>query len=128
VAYAGPAPGMPGVDQINVRLPDNIVARGCYLGLGVVAGGVSSGAVSFALSDDCSPCQHPWGLSADRMAEIEAGARATYVKLDLSDGISNAMESVVFPGSVGSSAFGQAATFNEAGLENASRIVGFRLN
>lgn len=125
VAYAGPAPGLDGVDQINVRLPDDLESRGCYVNLGVFARGVSSGQAFIAVSPSGGPCEHPWGLSPERLAEIEAGARASYIRLDLSNGASS-VEGPQPPFSGGgSAAMGQSLSFNEDALGSYAQGSGF---
>lgn len=82
-AFAGPAPGLEGVDQINVRIPEDVPVRGCYVRLVVAGDGLGSGPASIAIADEGGACDHPWGLSAERLAEIEAGDPARLLTLSL---------------------------------------------
>ena len=115
--YAGPAPGLPGVDQLNLRLPDDLDAIGCYVALRLKMGEVLPGQVSIAIAPDGGPCEHPWGLSAERLAEIEAGARATYLRLAIRDA-TLAPDLALSP--FGSMVYGEARALNESALEGYS--------
>ncbi len=93
-AYAGRAPGFPGVDQINVMLPDDErLVEGCYVPLGIFAGGASAGRVSASISRTPGLCEHPFGLAADKLRELDAGGTATIVALNIVD-----IEFPPFPG------------------------------
>ena len=82
-AYAGRAPGLPGVDQINVRIPAaGGVERGCYVQIEIKAGSRSGLTGTVAISDTPSECDHPWGLSAEKQAALDQGATATFLHLN----------------------------------------------
>jgi uncharacterized protein (TIGR03437 family) len=70
--YAGPAPGLPGIDQINFAIPDG-VANGCYVPLQVEAQGTLSNVATIAKGDTAGPCVHPLGLTAATLAVLDAG-------------------------------------------------------
>jgi uncharacterized protein (TIGR03437 family) len=62
-AYAGRAPGLAGVDQIDFQLPSN-VALGCYVPLQVVVNGNASNAVTMAINNNRQPCSDTSPFSA----------------------------------------------------------------
>jgi len=70
--YAGRAPGLPGVDQINVALPSGITPR-CFAPLQVVTGTAASGIYTVALSSGSSVCTSEFGLSPAALARLQAG-------------------------------------------------------
>jgi uncharacterized protein (TIGR03437 family) len=74
-SYAGRAPGFPGVDQINVRLPEGEPLDDCYIALAVWAGGRPSQQVVFSAASAPGPCKHPFGLPAATLANLDAGGR-----------------------------------------------------
>jgi len=71
ILYAGPAPGLPGVNQINFQVgataPD-----GCYQPVTVVFAG-GSATTYLSKSSNGGPCPHPWHLSAADLASLDAG-------------------------------------------------------
>lgn len=117
VEFAGPAPGVPGLDQINVRLPDDLPERGCYVRLVPAGDGLGSGPASIAITDDGDPCAHPWGISPERMAEIEAGDPATRLSLSLRGNTSALDRTQPPPSEPESSIGGQAYAMDEVLLE-----------
>lgn len=77
VQYAGPAPGIKGVDQINLQVPENAgIAEGCYVPLTIKVAGVPANFTTLSTSRTDAPCAHPFGLTARQMAEIDAGGTA----------------------------------------------------
>ena len=70
--YAGPAPGLPGIDQINFAIPDG-VANGCYVPVQVEVQGVVSNLAAIAKGDTAGPCVHPLGLTAATLAALDVG-------------------------------------------------------
>ena len=83
--YAGPAPGFPGLDQINVRIPNAAeLPESCYVGLQVMAGGVYSNLGRIAVSRSGGVCNHPFGFSAETLAGLDAGGTAYLATLDVS--------------------------------------------
>ena len=109
VEYAGPAPGLPGVDQINLKLHETLPDRGCYVRIVPAGDGLGTGPASIAVSEGGGPCGHPWGLSGERMSEIENGELATLIELSLNDQPSSP--------STFAQAGGQAYALDEAELE-----------
>jgi uncharacterized protein (TIGR03437 family) len=88
--YAGRSPEFPGVDQINVRIPDDgSIELGCYQDLGIQIGNHGFGSqVSISISDTPGECEHPWGLSAEQLVELESGGEMTWLSATLSDDFS----------------------------------------
>jgi hypothetical protein len=76
VQYAGPAPGQPGVDQFNLRIPETFTAEGCYVPLQLSASGEMANVVTVATSRTGDPCVHPLGLSTRQMAALDQGGTA----------------------------------------------------
>ena len=73
--YAGRAPGIPGVDQINFTLPDSIpIPDGCSLEVQVQIGDqIQQGSATIAKSSNGPVCQHPYALSQDQLTALETG-------------------------------------------------------
>ena len=76
VAYAGPAPGQPGLDQINLRIPESFAANSCYAPLHLSVGAQPANVVTISISRTGDPCVHPLGLSTRQMAAVDAGGTA----------------------------------------------------
>jgi uncharacterized protein (TIGR03437 family) len=76
-SFAGHAPGLPGVDQINFNVPGD-VAFGCYVPVSVSAGNYASNSVTIALAEAAGACSHPLGLSADDLLDLDQGG-STFV-------------------------------------------------
>lgn len=75
-AYAGRAPGFPGVDQINFQLPDDpSIPDDCYILVRIWTGERVSNSVTIAKSPTPGACRHPLGLSAETLARLDAGGR-----------------------------------------------------
>ncbi len=83
--YAGPAPGLPGVDQINLTLPEEGLPEGCVLGLSIRAGGAGSGSTTMAIAAGDGPCSHPWGLSEAELRTLDEGGQVRYASFTLND-------------------------------------------
>jgi hypothetical protein len=62
-AYAGRAPGLSGVDQIDFQLPST-VTLGCYVPLQVVVNGNASNTVTMAINNNRQPCSDASPFSA----------------------------------------------------------------
>ena len=73
-AYAGPAPGFPGVDQINFRFPVG-VPDDCYIPLKVKVGDRASNTTSIAAASAPGICRHRFGLTSDALAKLDQGGR-----------------------------------------------------
>ena len=73
--YAGRAPGIPGVDQINFTLPeDSSIPDGCSLLVQVQVGDVvQNSAATIAKSSNAPVCQHAYGLSTDLLTKLQGG-------------------------------------------------------
>ncbi|HEX4595511.1 MAG TPA: hypothetical protein VH157_14605 [Bryobacteraceae bacterium] len=87
--YAGRAPGIPGVDQINFTLPDNI-PDGCSLEVQVkIVDAIGQGSATIAKSSNAPVCQSPFALSSDQLSALQSGAtlKAAAAVLQRSHGI-----------------------------------------
>ena len=84
--YAGPAPGLPGVDQFNVLLPDSEeLPKGCYVTVSVSAAGRSSGRVSASIAESAGACDHLWQLPPETLEALDAGGRVKTLEVSLND-------------------------------------------
>lgn len=83
--YAGPAPGLPGVDQINLTLPEEGVPASCLVRLSIAADNVSFGSTTMAIASGDGPCRHPWDLSEDELRTLDEGGRIPYASFSLRD-------------------------------------------
>lgn len=73
-SYAGPAPGLPGVDQINFQFPAG-VPDDCYVPVAVKIGGRAGNTPSIAAASAPGVCHHRLGLSPDALAALDQGGR-----------------------------------------------------
>jgi uncharacterized protein (TIGR03437 family) len=71
-AYAGAAPGLAGVDQINFQFPAG-VPDDCYIPIAVKAGGRAGNTPSIAVAGTSGACHHRLGLSPDALATLDQG-------------------------------------------------------
>ncbi len=71
-SYAGPTPGYPGLDQINVQIPGD-TPPGCYVAVRVQTPDASSNFVPASIATGGAPCPHPFGLSLAEMRQLDAG-------------------------------------------------------
>lgn len=80
--YAGRAPTLPGVDQINFALPSGVKPR-CFVPLQVVTGGIPSGIETISVSSGSSTCPSEFDLSSSSLATLDAGgaARAAIMRM-----------------------------------------------
>ncbi len=93
VLYAGPAPGEPGVDQINFFVSaDPTIPNGCYVALRVEAAGTLSNtsSISKAPAGTTGACENPLGLTAAEMAALDAGGTVNFAALDVSAAVAPA--------------------------------------
>jgi uncharacterized protein (TIGR03437 family) len=74
--YAGRAPGLSGVDQINFVLPAAAPA-GCYVPLQVATGTAVSSTVTVAVSGAGNTCPSEFGLSPNSLTSLDAGGTIT---------------------------------------------------
>jgi uncharacterized protein (TIGR03437 family) len=70
--YAGRAPGLPGVDQINFPLPDS-AAEGCFTPLLVEVGGVGAAQLTLATAAEGDVCASEFGLPASALVTLDEG-------------------------------------------------------
>ena len=89
--YAGRAPGIAGVDQINFTIPaDTQIPDGCSLYLQVSVGGMTqNGSATIAKSSNGAVCQHPFGLTSDQLNKLQFGATMQAAVAILDRGISS---------------------------------------
>lgn len=71
VPYAGPAPNLLGVNQIDFQVAAG-VPDGCYVPA-TVSVGASSAVTYLAKSSNGGPCPHPYHLSASDLATLDQG-------------------------------------------------------
>jgi uncharacterized protein (TIGR03437 family) len=71
-SFAGPAPTLPGVDQINFQMPAD-APYGCYVPVTVSAGASTSNAVTIATAAAAGACSHPLALSPDELGTLDRG-------------------------------------------------------
>jgi uncharacterized protein (TIGR03437 family) len=82
VLYAGPAPGQPGLNQINFRVAAG-TPDGCYVPLTVTYG--TRSLTSFlSKTPDGSPCHHPFDLTLDAMKALDSGSAIETGEITLS--------------------------------------------
>jgi len=85
-SYAGPAPGLPGVDQYNVPLPDDAeLLRRCYVPVSVANGTRVGRPVTMSIADRTGACEHPWGLSPETLEALDAGQRLKTLRAFIGD-------------------------------------------
>jgi uncharacterized protein (TIGR03437 family) len=70
--FAGAAPGLPGVDQINFAVPLE-APYSCYVSVQMVVNGKRSSEATLAIGDRNQPCEHPLGLSPDQVRQLDRG-------------------------------------------------------
>ncbi|MDA0207521.1 MAG: hypothetical protein O3A53_13570 [Acidobacteria bacterium] len=87
VAYAGRAPGLPGVDQINALLPDDgSVDLACYVRLAVEVGdSIFYSDATISTTETPGTCHHPWGLSTEKLADLDNGGNVSFLKIQIGD-------------------------------------------
>lgn len=84
-SYAGPAPGEPGVDQINFKVPEGTsIPDGCYVALSVEAAGTRSNPSSISKTSDGSVCRSSLGLTPADLATLDSGGTVELAQLNLS--------------------------------------------
>ena len=72
--YAGRAPGLPGVDQINFYLPEG-ASDGCFTPLLVEVAGVSAALLTFSAGSEGNRCVSEFGLPETALASLDEGKR-----------------------------------------------------
>jgi len=81
-SYAGRAPGLPGVDQINFQLPADVYL-GCYVPVDIRIGGVVSNQVTLAINSTPGVCAHPLGLSYSDLQTLDQGGQVFMGELQI---------------------------------------------
>jgi uncharacterized protein (TIGR03437 family) len=98
VSYAGPSADFAGLDQINFQVPDDTsIPQGCYVAVSVQIGNSISNLATLALSRDAGPCRHPFGLSAEQLATLDAGGQVYVGQIDLYSTIGPPLGSLFSP-------------------------------
>jgi uncharacterized protein (TIGR03437 family) len=88
VTYAGPAPGYLGLQQVNFQVPnDAAIPDSCYVSVVIVADGKTTWETSIPKSSLVGPCVHPYGLSADMLAQLDAGGSVVLPSVSIRSGI-----------------------------------------
>src|SRR5438874_1499825 len=70
--YADPAPGIPGLDQVNVQLPSTL-PDDCYVPVSVEIGGLPGRALGLSIANTADTCAHRMGLTAEQMRALDDG-------------------------------------------------------
>ena len=83
--YAGPAPGLPGVDQVNLTLPTEGLPEGCLVQVSLSVDNHSIGSPTIAIASGDGPCVHPWGLSESQLRDLDEGGQVRTASLFLTD-------------------------------------------
>lgn len=82
--YAGRAPGQPGLDQINFRLPENApLPNHCYVPFSVRSGDSRRANATLSLGAAAGPCRHPWNLPAEKLQALDEGGRVRVIHLQI---------------------------------------------
>ena len=71
--YAGRAPGLPGVDQINFPLPAGVAPR-CFVPVAIQTGSARSSVVRLAVSADGSACGNDLTLPRTMLRSLDGGS------------------------------------------------------
>jgi uncharacterized protein (TIGR03437 family) len=71
-SFAGPAPGLPGVDQINFVVPAD-ASVGCYIPVTVTAGNTTSNSATLSVAAASRACVHPLRLTAEQLQTLDQG-------------------------------------------------------
>ena len=88
-ASAGPAPGVPGVDQIQFVVPaDASIPNDCYVAVAVRTPGVISNTISISKTSDGSACQSTLGLTTSDLATLDGGGTVGLAQLTVTARVS----------------------------------------
>ena len=87
-SFAGPAQGLPGVDQINFRVPYDS-PWGCYIPVRVAAGDSVANVSTIAVSPTSGTCVHPLGLFDQEMKVLDQGGSILAGNLRFNAGVSS---------------------------------------
>jgi hypothetical protein len=98
VSYAGPSGNVAGLDQINFQVPDDpSIPQGCYVAVNIQIGNSTSNLATLSLSHDDGPCSHPFSLTADELAQLDAGGEVYVGQIDLYSTIGPPISSLFSP-------------------------------
>ena len=87
VLYAGPAPGLPGKNQINFQVPnDAAIPDGCFVAVQVEVQGVASNTIAISKANGSDICTPPFDLTEDQMKSLDAGGAVPFASF-LIDGL-----------------------------------------
>ncbi len=85
---ARPAPGKPGVDQIQFVVPDDpTIPNDCYVAVEAQAAGATSNTISISKTSDGSACQSTLGLTAADLATLDGGGMVGLAQLEVSGAV-----------------------------------------
>jgi uncharacterized protein (TIGR03437 family) len=73
-SFAGPAPGQPGLDQVNFRFPAG-VPEDCYIPVTATTSGRTSNMAVLPAGAAPGPCRHRLGLSHEELAALDNGGQ-----------------------------------------------------
>jgi uncharacterized protein (TIGR03437 family) len=118
VSYAGVSGYFPGLDQINFQVPDDpTIPQGCYVAVNIEVGNTISNLATLSLSQNTGPCMHPFGLTADELAQLDSGGQVYVGQIDLFSTIGAALDSLFSPAYVRTeSAQAQVLTYDASSL------------
>jgi uncharacterized protein (TIGR03437 family) len=98
VSYAGPSGNFAGLDQINFQVPDDpAIPQGCYVAVNIKIGDSISNLATLSLARGTGPCRHPLGLTADQLAQLDAGGRAYVGRVNLYSTIGPTQSPLLIP-------------------------------
>jgi hypothetical protein len=81
--YFGRAPGLAGVDQMNVRIPETGVPYACYVPVEVEVAGKPANQVTVPVADGTGPCRHPLNLTTEELQALDAGEAIPVVDMSM---------------------------------------------
>jgi|GEM_PF-6555120 len=117
--YAGRAPGQPGLDQINFRLPaDADLPNHCYVPFWIEVGDAGGSSATLSLGTETGACEHPWGLPEETLRRLDEGGSINIVDLHLSQ--VDVPESPVNPPGRSGLAMAMLASANRAAVDRSS--------
>jgi hypothetical protein len=125
VSYAGPSADFAGLDQINFQVPDDpSIPQGCYVAVNIQIANSTSNLATLSLSQHEGPCAHPFGLTADDLAQLDSGGQVYVGQIDLYSTIGPPVSSLFSPAYVRTdSANAQFVTYNAGTLSIISQSL-----
>lgn len=90
-AFAGHSPEIPGMDQVNFRIPADAF-DGCYVPVKLRAGGSISNQVTIAKAAAAGSCVHPLGLSAIEEKALDGGGSIPFGSVSVSGGVAPSLD------------------------------------